>query len=398
MARPTLVAASAAMLLSAGSLMLSACGGGSETRYRAGDDTEARQFAWGIPDHIPLPIVPDNNPVSEPMFQLGRHLFYDQRLSGNGTQACASCHMQSMAFAEPLERSIGSTGELHPRNAQSLVNVAFNPTYTWANPSLVTLGQQIVIPLFGEFPVEQGINEENRDEVLARLANEPVYPPLFAEAVPELAEGERINFQVIVKALATFVRGINSFNSDTDRYESGEANVVTEAALRGRDLFFSEDLECFHCHGGFNFTDSTADSSQLFVDTPFHNTGLYNIDGEGAYPEISEGIIEITGIASDMGRFRAPTLRNIALTAPYMHDGSIATLEEVIRTYAAGGRNIVSGANAGDGRANPFKDGFISGFEITEDEIQDLIAFLESLTDYEVINNPRFANPWDAQP
>ncbi|CAA0090333.1 Cytochrome c551 peroxidase [Zhongshania aliphaticivorans] len=375
------------------SFTLTACGGGSGTNYQTGDDTELRQFSWGVPDYIPLPIVPEDNPVSEAMFQLGRHLFYDEDLSGNATQACASCHHQSMAFAESIERSIGSTGELHPRNAQSLVNVAFNSTLTWANPSLLTLEQQILVPLFGEFPVEQGITEDNKTEVLARISQKPEYQTLFTEASGNADES--INFEVIVKALATFVRGINSFNSDSDKYENGATNTLSDAALRGRELFFSEELECFHCHGGYNFTDSVADSSQLFVDTPFHNTALYNIDGQGAYPEISQGIIEITGKATDMGRFRAPTLRNVAFTAPYMHDGSISTLEEVIRTYAAGGRNIENGPNAGDGRENPFRDGFISGFDIDEDDIQNVIAYLNSLSDFELINNPRFANPWE---
>ncbi len=378
--------------LIAASIVLLACGGGSETRYHTGN--EASQFAWGIPEHLPLPIVPEDNPVSEPMFQLGRHLFYDERLSGNGTQACASCHHQELAFAEPLERSVGSTGELHPRNAQPLANTSYNPTYTWANPALRSLEQQILVPLFGEFPVEQGITEDNKQEVLNRLAAEPRYQELFAEAIAG-DTAETLNYENIVKAIATFVRGINSFESDMDRFERGEANVLTDAARRGRTLFFSEDLECFHCHGGFNFTNSAADRAQLFVDTPFHNTGLYNIDGAGAYPELSQGIIEITEKPEDMGRFRAPSLRNIALTAPYMHDGSIATLEEVIRTYAAGGRNITSGPDAGDGRANPFKDGFISGFQISDEQVQDVIAFLESLTDFELINNPRFANPWE---
>lgn len=372
---------------------LGGCGGGSETRYNT-EVGESRQFTWGVPEHIPLPIVPKDNPVSEPMFQLGRHLFYDTRLSGNGSQSCESCHHQNQAFAESLERSIGSTGELHPRNAQSLVNVAFNTTYTWANPALLTLEQQILVPLFGEFPVEQGINEDNKGRVLNDIAADPIYQQLFTAAVSG-DTAESVNFEVIVKALATFVRGINSFGSDTDRFENGEANVLRSDAERGRELFFSEGLECFHCHGGYNFTNATADSSQLFVDTPFHNTGLYNIDGQGAYPEISQGIIEITSKATDMGRFKAPSLRNVALTAPYMHDGSIATLEEVVRTYAAGGRNITNGPNAGDGRANPFRDGFISGFDISEEDIQNIIAFMESLTDYELINNPRFANPWE---
>lgn len=373
-------------------LLISGCGGsGSETIYDLG--AAERHFDFGIPDYIPLPILPKDNPPTEAMFQLGRHLFYDQRLSGNGSQSCSSCHVQSMAFAEPLERSVGSTGELHPRNAQALVNVAFNATLTWANPSLRTLEKQILVPLFGEFPVEQGVNESNKADVLAAIEADTTYQTLFAASLSNEVDGE-INYANIVKALATFVRGMNSFNSDSDRAESGDPLALTPQAQRGKELFFSEDLECFHCHGGYNFTDSTTDSSQLFTDTPFHNTGLYNIDGQGGYPESSEGIIEITAKESDMGRFRAPTLRNIAVTAPYMHDGSIATLEEVVRTYAAGGRNVISGENAGDGRQNPYLDGFISGFDITDDDVQAVVAYLNSFTDSEFLSNPRFSDPW----
>jgi len=130
------------------------------------------------------------------------------------------------------------------------------------------------------------------------------------------------------------------------------------------------------------------------VEPLFHNTGLYNVDGLGAYPEPNTGRHEVTGQAQHMGQFRTPSLRNVALTAPYNHDGSVATLEDVIRNYASGGRHITSGPNAGDGRISPIKDGFIVSFSITEQEIADVVAFLESLTDEEFISNPRFSDPW----
>lgn len=373
-------------------LLLSACPGSHETRY---DDTAARAsaFAWALPAHIPLPLEPEDNPMTEEKFQLGRHLFYDRRLSGNGTVACASCHLQSMGFSDGLQRSVGATGEVHPRNAQALVNVAYHSTLNWANPSVTQIEKQVLVPLFGEFPVEHGVNEENKTEILALLASDPVYAELFSAAFPQA--DELINFENITRALASFVRGLTSFDSDFDRMEAGDANALSPAAKQGMALFFSERLECFHCHGGYNFTDAFVDRSMLFPLRAFHNTGLYNVDGRGAYPADNTGVFEITGEPAHMGSFRAPTLRNIAVTAPYMHDGSIATLDEVIRTYAAGGRNITSGPYAGDGRNNPHKDGFVSGFSITDQEVMDLIDFLESLTDDSFLSNERFANPWE---
>ena len=133
-----------------------------------------------------------------------------------------------------------------------------------------------------------------------------------------------------------------------------------------------------------------------FSDTvsPFHNTGLYNINNEGTYPLVSQGLFSVTGDPIDMGKFRAPTLRNIALTAPYMHDGSMETLEEVIRFYEAGGRNIIAGPHQGDGRQHPLKSPFISGFTLSDQERTDLIHFLENLSDENFITNPRYSNPW----
>ncbi len=132
------------------------------------------------------------------------------------------------------------------------------------------------------------------------------------------------------------------------------------------------------------------------IERPFHNTGLFNLGGTGAYPSPNRGVIEVTGRAQDMGKFRAVSLRNIELTAPYMHDGSMASLEDVLAFYAAGGRQVTTGPLAGDGRRNPFKDGFISGFTLDESQKNDLIAFLKSFTDPGFVNNPRYQNPWDS--
>ena len=183
-------------------------------------------------------------------------------------------------------------------------------------------------------------------------------------------------------------------NSPYDRYRfGGDRTAISEAAKRGEKLLNSERLECFHCHGGVNFTDSVMHERLAFKEIAFHNTGLYNIDDKGAYPPDNTGVLEITSVPSDMGRFKAPTLRNIALTAPYMHDGSIATLEEVINHYKAGGRSIHGGQFTGIGSKNPYKSDFISGFELTETETKDLLAFLRTLTDEKLIKNLAFSDP-----
>ncbi|MEO0811979.1 MAG: di-heme enzyme, partial [Myxococcota bacterium] len=148
-----------------------------------------------------------------------------------------------------------------------------------------------------------------------------------------------------------------------------------------------------HCHGGFNFTLSTVHQGSVFEAEDFHNTGLYSVNDSGAYPEPNTGVHAVTGDFEDMGKFRAPTLRNVELTAPYMHDGSIETLEGVIRHYEAGGRNVESGPYAGDGRRSPLKSGFVQGFSLTDRQRDDLLEFLLSLTDESFVHDPRFARP-----
>lgn len=389
-----------AMRRSPGALMIAltlACIGSGLTAILRPQPAAAslRAWVWDLPPHVPPPRVPDWNPMTPEKFELGRYLFYDVRLSGNGRQACATCHQQRLAFSDGLPQSIGSTGDVHPRNAQSLANVAWFSTLTWANPLLTEIEKQIPIPMFGEFPVELGITGKEQ-EVLDRFRADPQYRRMFAAAFP--GEAEPITWKNITYALATFTRGLTSFDSPYDRYLAGDQAALTPSAIRGMQMFFSEDLECHHCHTGFNLSASTTFSGAVFIERPFFNTGLYNIDGKGAYPPDNEGVKELTNDPTDMGRFRPPSLRNVALTAPYMHDGSIATLEEVIRFYERGGRKIASGPYAGDGRLSLLKNGLVSGFTLTDAQRQDLIAFLESLTDWRFVTNPRFSDPFAPAP
>ena len=348
-------------------------------------------FDWQLPENYPEPQVPDNNPMSDAKVQLGRWLFYDMRLSGNATMSCGTCHLQALAFTDGKPSSIGSTGVQHPRSSMSLVNTAYASRLTWANPLLDRLEDQALTPLFGDNPVEMGM--AGRDaEIGALLASEPKYSELARVAFPN----DEDPFSVLnaVRSIAAFVRSIVSFDSPYDQYLAGDFDAISPAAERGMELFFSERLECFHCHGGFNFTDSTTHANTDVAQVGYHNNGLYNLNASGAYPEINTGLFDMTGNVRDMGRFKAPSLRNIAVTAPYMHDGSIVSLEEVLDHYSRGGRLIESGVHQGDGRLSPFKSEFVGGFELTETERADLIEFLTSLSDETVLTNERWSNPF----
>ncbi len=352
-------------------------------------------WQWPLPAGMPLPRVPAENPMSEAKVELGRYLFYDTQLSGNGSQSCASCHQQQYAFAEPTAQSVGSTGQQHRRNALALVNVAYNNTLTWAHDGLTEIEQQLLIPLFSDDPVELGLSG-HQAEILQRLTRPP-YPQLFQQA---FANPEP-QMQQVVLALASFVRSLLSFQSDFDRYAyQNDDAALTDLQLEGMNLFFSERLECHHCHGGFNFTQATSHQSQPLDLRPFHNTGLYFTTrpelAEQGYPQIDRGLAEISMNPADDGRFRAPTLRNIALTAPYMHDGSLASLDEVLDFYIAGGRVLTSGVNQGDGRQHPAKSQFVQGFVLTTSERAAVLAFLNGLTDQQFISNPQHSDPWPA--
>ena len=348
-------------------------------------------YQWDLPPDVPAPVVPADNPMSEAKVELGRWLFYDKRLSGNETISCASCHIQALAFTDGKPRSVGSTGEIHPRSSMSLVNVAYASRLTWANPLLDRLEDQALTPLLGDNPVEMGL-AGHEDRFIGLLRSEERYSRLVSEAFP--SDSDPHSLLNGVRAIAAFVRTITSYDSPYDRYMAGDTAAMTAAAERGMDLFFSERLECFHCHGGFNFTDSTTHANSRVERVGYHNTGLFNIDGNGAYPSDNTGLFDMTGEWRDMGRFKAPSLRNVAVTAPYMHDGSVATLEDAIDNYARGGRVLDHGPYAGDGRLSPFKSEFVRGFALSAEERADLVAFLKSLTDDSLLTDERFADPF----
>lgn len=355
-------------------------------------DAQTAGFVWRLPKSMPTPIVPADNPMSDAKVELGRHLFYDKRLSINEKTSCATCHLQELAFTEPKPRSIGTTGDVHPRNSMSLANVAYAASLNWANPSVIHLERQPLTPLFGEDPIEMGMAGKEA-LLIARLKAEPRYAALFERAFPEAKERQTI--EQVTKSIASFVRSLISGNSPYDRYRyEGQKDAISESAKRGEHLFFSERLECMDCHVGFNISGTSNYVGKSIETTEFQNNGLYNIDGKGGYPANNTGLFEFTNDREDMGKFKVPTLRNIELTAPYMHDGSIATLDDVIEHYKAGGRTIKDGPNAGDGSKNPNKSSFVSGFRLSAAEKADLIAFLLSLTDKEFIKDPRFSDPW----
>lgn len=351
-------------------------------------------WVWQLPPHFAQPVVPEDNPMSEEAFQLGRKLFYDKRLSGNGTFACASCHFQELAFTDGKSLPTGSTGERTLRSAQGLANVAYHPYYTWANYSLISIERQNLNPLQGDNPVEMGMNDQTQPVILQRIADDENYQAAFRQVFAQ--DEQPINLGNLVKALATFQRGMISANSKYDQFLQSKATLTAQEE-RGRKLFFSDQAQCSQCHGSYNFNDQLRDVTSKEIKTAFHNTGLYNIDGKGGFPDGNRGILELSGQPADMGMFRAPSLRNVEVTAPYMHDGSIANLEQVLDFYASHGRVITAGPFKGDGRKSPRKDKRIDKIQLDAQDKSDIIAFLHTLTDDEFLANPRFSNPFEAK-
>jgi cytochrome c peroxidase len=359
----------------------------------AAAEPAAEPFTWPVPAWMAPPPVPADNPMTAQKVELGRHLFYDARLSADGTVACVSCHVQDRAFTDGREVPVGINGSLGIRNAPGLANTGYLPLLTWANPHMTSLEFQALMPLFGDNPDEMGNNGQEA-ALFARLAADPYYQQAFPAAFPDRPAPDLFT---LTRALAAFQRSLISVNSAYDRFKYwGEADALSPAAKRGEQLFFDHRFECYHCHSGIHMTDNLQTNRSGFAETGFHNTGLYNIDGSGAYPLPNIGMMELTGDPADMGKFRTPSLRNVAVTGPYFHDGSAETLKDVLDHYRAGGRQITTGPNAGNGAQSPLRDGMIVGITATEAEIADIIAFLESLTDPEFLADPAFADPWPA--
>lgn len=358
-------------------------------------NSEAGEYHWELPKGFPKPKISPDNPMTAAKVQLGRYLFYDQRISVNGTHSCATCHKQELAFTDGKALAVGATGELHPRGAMSLVNIAYSGALTWSNPTESSLEHQALTPMFGEHPVELGMKGKG-EAFIKILRSDSLYREMFAAAFP--AESDPFTIANITKAIACFERTIISARSPYDRYHyDRDDSAVSDSAKRGEVLFFSEPLSCFRCHGGFNFSDASDYEGRRGREIQFHNTGLYNVAGATSYPAPNTGIYEYTKQPGDVGKFKTPTLRNIALTAPYMHDGSAKTLDEVLDHYSSGGRTIADATNSGEGFHNPNKDPLIRGFKLSPADRADLIEFLKSLTDESLIHDKKFADPNAAQ-
>lgn len=322
----------------------------------------AAEFDWHLPPGFPAPRVPEGNPVTAGKVALGRRLFYDKRLSVNQAIACGSCHSPSRSFVDEKGRSAGAFKDSLPRDTLPLVNLAYRNSFGWADASVRSLERQMQMPLFNDHPVEMGLTG-NEAMVLARIRNDRDYLEGFDEAFP----GEPITIGAVIDAIAAFERTLISGRSAFDRWLFSDVHPSDEA-VRGFRLFRSERLRCNRCHGGIGFNGDFHFRANDTASADYFDMGLGGTD---------KGLFEATRAAADRFRFRVPTLRNIAVTAPYMHDGRFRTLDEVIDHYAAG--------------PNPAEG--LSGFRLTARERSSLIAFLNLLTDDAFLSEPRFQPP-----
>ncbi len=343
----------------------------------AADEIPSANFEWHLPAGFPRPAVPADNRMSVAKVALGQRLFFETGLSSSGRYSCSSCHRPELAFTDGQAQARGATGQTVRRGAMSLANVAYNPAFTWGNESVRSLEAQMRQPLFNKLPVEMGLAE---DGVLAVrvLSADSSYRAQFAAAFP--GDDEPLSMEHIIKAIAAFERTLISGRSAFDRYIfDDDRSALSESAKRGMALFYSTRVGCAQCHSGINFSGPMVYEGHERERALFANNGLYDVDGRGTYPKRDRGLIEVTHRATDMGKFRVPTLRNVALTSPYMHDGSLPTLDAVLDHYVRGGNR------------SPRQDVRIRPFALSQSERTDLLQFLNSLTDREFVENPAFA-------
>jgi cytochrome c peroxidase len=370
----------------------------SEANVDGAPPASPPDFEWDLPDYVQAPQLPAGARMTKALVALGEALFHEPRLSLDGKLSCASCHERARAFTVAEATHLGATGLRTPRNAQSLANVAFARYLTWSNLTLVTLEQQALNPLFGDNPVELGAgtisgSPDHYDPLRLRatVGQDPELSQLFAAAYPERPASAAPSWDDAIAALAAFQRSLLSFSAPYDAFLRSEEGALSPAQERGRVLFFSERLACGACHRGPLLSAAfPTDGSRPEREEVFFNNGLYNLAGGPSaylsgertrYVAPSIGIGEFTQDAADDGKFRVPSLRNVTVTAPYMHDGSLPTLETVLDHYARGGTLTVDGPHAGDGALHPEKDPRVRGFELTATERDELLAFLGSLTD-----------------
>ena len=297
---------------------------------------------------------------------LGQYLFFDKRLSFNQTKSCASCHDPRQAFTDGYRKSLGATADVHRRNSPTLLNLRKVPFFTAANPDLTRLEDQIRIPLFNAKFIELGADRD-REGILKRLLADSRYSKMLEKL------GVSLNWKLIPESLAAYVRSLLSMHSRYDRFQmTQDQGLLTSEELLGMELFFSERIGCANCHSGERF--DTAKSGEHFFANGF--TVLNEKDAD-------TGLFEVTQEKGDLGKFRIPTLRNVALTSPYMHDGSIRTLKEVIETYMRGGKPHAK------------KSPEIKPFSLTNQEEHALLSFLHTLTDLSYLADARYQDPFE---
>lgn len=320
------------------------------------EDTETIQeipFSMETPEGFPSVEYPTDNEYSYARWKLGKHLFFEKSLSRDESISCASCHLPSFAFSDTTRVSLGVENSPGLRNSPSLANVAYQPYFT-REGGVATLEMQVLVP------VQEHVEFDfNLLEITERLKENELYVYLSLEAYQR-----EIDPYVITRAIATFERSLLSGNSSYDAYFFQNKNqALSPQQKAGLELFNSEKTNCFQCHSGFNFTNYA-----------FENNGLYE-------EYLDEGRFRLTNDAADVALFKTPSLRNVAITAPYMHDGSMKNLQEVVAHYNSGGEN------------HPHKNQLIKPLNLSKKEQENLISFLQSLTDESFINNKHFQKP-----
>jgi len=284
-----------------------------------------------------FPLLPDPNGAWQ---ALGRKLFFDPILSSDRSVSCASCHQPDFGFADPRPLSVGVEGRLTLRHAPTLLNRALGQAFMW-DGSAATLEEQVLRPIVNPLEMDLAV-----PDALARLAAHPVYSAAFEEVT-----GSTIREADLSRALATFVQKLWHADSAVDHFRAGQIRALSSAEKAGMWVYESRG-GCWRCHSGANFTDES-----------FHNTGVGVVNGEAL-----EGRMGFTGRDGDRGAFKTPTLRGLRLTAPYMHDGSLASLEEVVEFYRRGGE------------PNPDLDDRLKPLELTDEDAVNLVAFLNALS------------------
>lgn len=325
------------------------------------DIVQSTPYKLVIPSGFPQMLIPADNQLTVEGVELGRKLFYDPVLSGNRSQSCSSCHRQEAAFSDAGQRfSTGINGSQGSRNAQALINTGFQSRFFWDGRAF-DLEKQILETVPN--PIEMHLSWK---EAADRLHADPIYRMEFKKAFGT----DVIDSNLVAKAIAQFLRTLISSNSRFDKRARNEINL-TPQELNGYVIFNTEKGDCFHCH--------PADGGRLFTDNRFHNNGLDSVFSD-------QGLAAVTGNAADQGKFLTPTLRNITLTAPYMHDGRFKTLEEVIEHYNSGGKPSAT--------IDPLMKNVGKGLNLTQKEKADLLAFLRALTDSSFVTEKKFSSPF----